>query len=225
MAVPVPTQEKDENSRSSFRRCRSGTLGMPLALITPYFINCDTPFTATPPQRLRSSLATRWRRRAFCDLSRAGKPGVAQMGSFGTGPQASLSPSCSDSEVSMAGFLKRKQNEVAEQRGDQPREHQNHAIMCRCAPSPVLQLGAQNFGEITGAVSDASGSVIAGAVVTVTSAATNQTRRLTTNASGDYSVPWGTKRCRAIPGSFRGFGAAISFGGSPDSSLKVTALA
>jgi len=54
----------------------------------------------------------------------------------------------------------------------------------------ALQLGAQNFGEITGTVSDVSGSVIAGAVVTVTSAATNQIRRVTTNASGDYSAPF-----------------------------------
>ena len=40
--------------------------------------------------------------------------------------------------MSLAGFLKSKQNEVAEQRGDQPREHQDHAIMCRCAPNPRI---------------------------------------------------------------------------------------
>ena len=54
----------------------------------------------------------------------------------------------------------------------------------------ALRLGAQNFGEITGTVTDASGAVITSAAVTVTSAATNQVRRTTTNDAGNYSVPY-----------------------------------
>ncbi|HYM12025.1 MAG TPA: carboxypeptidase-like regulatory domain-containing protein, partial [Bryobacterales bacterium] len=54
----------------------------------------------------------------------------------------------------------------------------------------ALPLGAQNFGEITGAVSDSSGAVITGASITVTSTTTNQVRRAATNESGTYTVPF-----------------------------------
>ncbi len=54
----------------------------------------------------------------------------------------------------------------------------------------VLPLAAQNFGEITGAVSDSTGAVIANAEVTVTNPATNQVRRANTNQTGNYSVPY-----------------------------------
>ena len=54
----------------------------------------------------------------------------------------------------------------------------------------ALPLAAQNFGEITGTVSDTTGAVIAGAVVTVTQASTNQARRVTTNEAGAYSAPF-----------------------------------
>lgn len=49
---------------------------------------------------------------------------------------------------------------------------------------------AQSFGEITGVVTDASGAVVAGAEVTITSLATNQTRTVTTNEAGSYRVPF-----------------------------------
>jgi hypothetical protein len=48
---------------------------------------------------------------------------------------------------------------------------------------------AQTFGEITGVVTDPSGAVVANATVTVTNPATNFTRKVTTNASGNYSFP------------------------------------
>lgn len=51
-------------------------------------------------------------------------------------------------------------------------------------------LAAQNFGEITGAVSDSTGAVVTRAAVTVMSTATNQVRRATTNDTGNYSVPF-----------------------------------
>lgn len=44
-------------------------------------------------------------------------------------------------------------------------------------------------GTITGAVRDASGAVIAGAKVTVTNTATNSNSTLSTNESGEYTVP------------------------------------
>jgi len=49
---------------------------------------------------------------------------------------------------------------------------------------------AQNFGEITGTVSDASGAVMFGVKVTVISRTTNQVRTATTNETGNYSVPF-----------------------------------
>src|ERR1700759_62054 len=52
------------------------------------------------------------------------------------------------------------------------------------------------FGEINGTVTDASGGVILGATVTLTSTATNQTRIATTNNTGGYD-------CTALqPGSY-----------------------
>ncbi len=62
--------------------------------------------------------------------------------------------------------------------------------------SASLPLGAQNLAEITGAVSDASGAVMAGAAVTAVSAATNQVRSATTNETGIYSLPY------LVPGAY-----------------------
>src|SRR5215468_5402048 len=60
----------------------------------------------------------------------------------------------------------------------------------------ALPLGAQNFAEITGAVSDATGAVMAGAAVTAMSASTNQVRRATTNDTGNYTLPY------LVPGTY-----------------------
>jgi len=59
-----------------------------------------------------------------------------------------------------------------------------------CITIAAVPLGAQNFGEITGTVTDATGAVVSGAAVTVTSATTNQVRRAVTNETGNYSVPF-----------------------------------
>ena len=56
--------------------------------------------------------------------------------------------------------------------------------------SAAVPLAAQNSGEITGTVADASGAVVAGAVVTVTNTSTNQVRRVVTNDTGNYSAPF-----------------------------------
>src|SRR6478672_8429236 len=60
----------------------------------------------------------------------------------------------------------------------------------------ALPLSAQNFAEITGAVSDATGAVMSGAAVTAISATTNQVRRATTNETGNYSLPY------LVPGTY-----------------------
>lgn len=73
-------------------------------------------------------------------------------------------------------------------------------------------LRAQTFAEITGTVSDSSGALIPGAVVTVTSTQTNQTRTARTNESGNYSVPF------LVPGKYearvqhQGFKGALRSG-------------
>ena len=51
-------------------------------------------------------------------------------------------------------------------------------------------LSGQNFGEITGTVTDQSGAVMVGSTITITSAATNQVRRVVTNENGAYSAPY-----------------------------------
>lgn len=61
----------------------------------------------------------------------------------------------------------------------------------------ALPAGAQNFGEITGTVTDASNAAIGGANVTITNVATNQTRRLVTNDAGNYSLPY------LVPGQYK----------------------
>jgi hypothetical protein len=52
----------------------------------------------------------------------------------------------------------------------------------------ALPLAGQTFGEITGTVTDATGGVVVGAVVTVRNVATNQIRRAQTNDTGNYTV-------------------------------------
>ncbi len=54
----------------------------------------------------------------------------------------------------------------------------------------VLPALAQNSGEITGTVTDATGAIVNGASVVVTNTGTRQTRTVTTNAAGNYSVPY-----------------------------------
>ncbi|MBL8235808.1 MAG: TonB-dependent receptor [Bryobacterales bacterium] len=54
----------------------------------------------------------------------------------------------------------------------------------------VARVHAQNFAEITGSVTDASGAVVAGATVTVTNVANNQQRQAVTNDTGIYSLPY-----------------------------------
>jgi hypothetical protein len=48
---------------------------------------------------------------------------------------------------------------------------------------------AQSFGQVTGLVTDPSGSIILGATITITNSQTNVARTTTTNSDGDYTFP------------------------------------
>src|SRR5438270_8105746 len=58
-------------------------------------------------------------------------------------------------------------------------------------------LYAQGSSSLSGDVRDASGSVVAGAAIVVTNAATNFQRSASTDTAGHYSIP------DLIPGSYR----------------------
>src|SRR5262249_28535170 len=56
--------------------------------------------------------------------------------------------------------------------------------------SAVPPAPAQNSAEITGSASDNSGAMIAGVAIIMTNRATNQTRKVNTNAAGIYGAPY-----------------------------------
>src|SRR5437899_3937577 len=56
--------------------------------------------------------------------------------------------------------------------------------------SAALPALAQNSAEITGSVADTSGAVIVGVTVTITNTATNQARKVNSNAAGAYDAPY-----------------------------------
>ena len=57
------------------------------------------------------------------------------------------------------------------------------------ATIPGVGIYAQQFGEITGTTTDATGAVIVGAAVSATNTATQQIRSATSNDAGIYSMP------------------------------------
>ena len=63
-------------------------------------------------------------------------------------------------------------------------------ILCGLAFVAALPLAAQNYGEISGSVTDSTGALVAGATITITNTATNASRHGQTNASGNYSLPF-----------------------------------
>ncbi|MGH8247134.1 MAG: carboxypeptidase regulatory-like domain-containing protein, partial [Gammaproteobacteria bacterium] len=71
---------------------------------------------------------------------------------------------------------------------------------------------AQTFGEITGTVTDSTGAVVAGAVVTVTNTATRVERRVETNAVGNYNVPFLNPGSYDISAQLAGFKSATRSG-------------
>ena len=79
-------------------------------------------------------------------------------------------------------------------------------VGCLLALYPISAFAqSQTTGRISGTVKDPNGAVIAGAEVTVTSLATAEGRRVTTDAEGNYAVPLlspGAYRVRVAAGGF-----------------------
>src|SRR6266852_1395034 len=66
---------------------------------------------------------------------------------------------------------------------------------------------AQTVGQVTGLVTDPSGSIIVGATVTITNSQTNVARTTTTNSAGNYTFPAlqpGVYKVKAEMQGFRG---------------------
>jgi hypothetical protein len=71
---------------------------------------------------------------------------------------------------------------------------------------------AQTFGEITGTVTDSTGSVLARATVTVTNTATRVERKVETNDVGNYDVPFLNPGIYDIAAQLSGFKATTRSG-------------
>jgi hypothetical protein len=71
--------------------------------------------------------------------------------------------------------------------------------------SRILQGQTVTSGTVIGAVTDSSGGVVAGASVTLHNTATNESRTLTTNASGDYVFPSVTPGSYTLTVTAKGF--------------------
>src|SRR5689334_22635791 len=71
---------------------------------------------------------------------------------------------------------------------------------------------AQATGGIAGIVADESGAVMPGVTIEVTNAATGQTRSVTTNADGYYSVPQVQPGTYAVKATLSGFKAVTRSG-------------
>ena len=80
------------------------------------------------------------------------------------------------------------------------------ATVCVCFLAvSVVDLRAQNYGEINGIVTDPTGAVVAGAHVTVTNTANNIARSVETNSSGNYTVPFLAPGVYDVQGEHAGF--------------------
>ena len=75
--------------------------------------------------------------------------------------------------------------------------------------SSVL-LAQTDEGRILGTITDATGSVVVGARVTITHTATGVNRVLTTNSVGDYSAPALKPGNYVVSAEFAGFKKAVS---------------
>jgi len=75
--------------------------------------------------------------------------------------------------------------------------------------------GQTPTGTVQGVVTDQSGAVVAAAKVSVVNTGTNETKELTTDASGHYVVPFLT------PGTYSVSIAAAGFNGSKETNIKI----
>src|SRR4029077_5246279 len=78
----------------------------------------------------------------------------------------------------------------------------------------VLSLAgfAQTAGQVTGLVTDPSGSVVVGATVTITNSQTNVARTTTTNSAGNYAFPALQPGVYNVKAELRGFQGEIREG-------------
>ncbi len=75
-----------------------------------------------------------------------------------------------------------------------------------------VNITAQTQGEITGVVTDASGSAVSGATVSVTNAGTGAIRRTATNSEGVYSFPALLPGAYSLKVEYQGFKSALRDG-------------
>ena len=76
--------------------------------------------------------------------------------------------------------------------------------LCICAPGQ-----SQTSGRIVGTVKDERGAVIVGAEVTVTSLATAEERKATTDTEGNYAVPLMPPGAYRVRVTANGFSSAL----------------
>ena len=71
---------------------------------------------------------------------------------------------------------------------------------------------AQTVGQVTGLVTDPSGSVIVGATVTITNSQTNVARKTTTNSAGNYAFPALQPDVYSVKAEMQGFKSEVREG-------------
>ena len=86
-----------------------------------------------------------------------------------------------------------------------------------------LLFAQSNKGRIVGTVTDKTGSVLAGAAVTVTNAGTNEAIRLTTSEAGTYSAPLLEPVTYRVTAEVAGFRKAVLADVKVDTAATVTA--
>lgn len=85
------------------------------------------------------------------------------------------------------------------------------AVLAVLLLTPAASLWGQNAqGTIVGHVTDPSGAAVSGASVTVTDLSTSVTRHLTTNSSGDYTVPYLNPGTYSVTVQAHGFSQATA---------------
>src|SRR6266404_9783168 len=68
---------------------------------------------------------------------------------------------------------------------------------------------AQTVGQVTGFVTDPSGSVVVGATVSITNLQTNVARATTTNSAGNYAFPALPPGAYNVKAEMRGFRSQV----------------
>src|SRR5579864_6924137 len=84
-------------------------------------------------------------------------------------------------------------------------------VLCTVGVMLVLSFPGfgQTAGQVTGLVTDPSGSVVVGATVTVTNSQTNVSRTITTNSAGNYTFPALQPGIYDVKAEMRGFRSEV----------------